>query len=126
MSTTHRITTTAAAILTLAAGAATAGARPPDAFIAPPTHQARAAVYSRQDKSIIPVASRSTSADGIAKASTGQAVVRIQTPNSGFDWGDAGIGAAGGIVLAGLGVGGGLMISRRRPRRTSHTTALPN
>jgi hypothetical protein len=54
-------------------------------------------------------------------------VVRITTPASGFDWGDAGIGAAGGLALAMLGVGGGLLvISHQRPRRTRHTTGLPN
>jgi len=51
-------------------------------------------------------------------------VVRITTPASGFDWGDAGIGAAGGLALAMLGVGGVLVISDRRPRRRRHTTEL--
>lgn len=125
MSTSHRITATAAAILTVAAGATTAGARPPDAYIATSANQPPATVYSRQEKSIVPATSPATSGGGIARASTHQAVVRIQTPQH-FDWGDAGIGAAGGLVLAGLGVGGGLMISRRRPRRTPHTAALPN
>jgi hypothetical protein len=43
-------------------------------------------------------------------------IVRVITPNSGFDWGDAGIGAAGGLALAMLGVGGTLALSQRRPR----------
>ena len=51
-------------------------------------------------------------------------VVRITTPASGFDWGDAGVGAAGGLALAMLGVGGGLAISRQRPRPTRPTTGL--
>ncbi len=49
-------------------------------------------------------------------------VVRIITPASGFDWGDAGIGAAGGLALAMLGFGVGLVISHHRPRRTRTTT----
>jgi len=53
-------------------------------------------------------------------------VVRITTPASGFDWADAGIGAAGGVALAMLGLGGALVISHQRPRRTRHTTTLPN
>jgi hypothetical protein len=53
-------------------------------------------------------------------------VVRITTPARGFDWGDAGIGAAGGLALAMLGVGGGLVISHHRPRRTRDSTALPS
>jgi hypothetical protein len=52
-------------------------------------------------------------------------VVRITTPASGFDWGDAGIGAAGGLAIAILGVGGGLVITHR-PRRSRHTTGLPS
>lgn len=53
-------------------------------------------------------------------------VVRITAPASGFDWGDAGIGAAGGLALALLGVGGGLVISHQRPRRTRPTTTMPS
>jgi hypothetical protein len=53
-------------------------------------------------------------------------VVRITTPASGFDWGDAGIGAAGGLALAMLGVGGGLLITRQRPQRSRRTTAQPS
>ena len=53
-------------------------------------------------------------------------VVRITAPANGFDWGDAAIGAAGGLALAMLGVGGGLVISHQRPRRTRHTAGLPN
>lgn len=60
------------------------------------------------------------------KASAARAVVRAQTLESGFDWGDAGIGAAAGFMLAMLGLGGGLVISRQRPQRTRRTTALPN
>ena len=40
-------------------------------------------------------------------------IVRVITPNSGFDWGDAGIGAAGGLALAMLGLGGTLALSHR-------------
>jgi hypothetical protein len=53
-------------------------------------------------------------------------VVRITAPTSGFDWGDAGIGAAGGLALAMLSVGGGLVLSRQRPQRSRRTTALPS
>ena len=53
-------------------------------------------------------------------------VVRITTPASGFDWGDAGIGAAGGLALAILGVGGGLVISHQRPRRARPTATVPD
>jgi hypothetical protein len=124
MTTHHRIPTTAAVVLSLAAASVpTATARPVD-DPATPVHQAPAAVYSRPDKSLIPVAT----ADGGQAAGTAnapQAVVRIQTPQSGFDWGDAGIGAAGGIALSMIGLGGALLVSQNRARRTRRTTALP-
>jgi hypothetical protein len=162
MTNTHRITSTAAIVLSLVAAAPAASARPAD--YAPAGKQAPASVYSRPEKTIIPiippasgpsaakasvpqsltsqqrqrVAALSALSDeqlaagfGVArpvadKASTSQAVVRVRAPGSGFDWGDAGIGAAGGIALAMLGVGGGLVISRWRPRRARPTATLPN
>jgi hypothetical protein len=48
----------------------------------------------------------------------------ITTPSSGFDWGDAGIGAAGGLAIAMLGVGGTLVLSQRRARH-AHRPAVP-
>jgi hypothetical protein len=103
MTPTHRITTTAVVVLSLAAaGASTATARPdfaPAAKVAAPT------LYT--DSAPPPV-------------------VRIQTPPSGFDWGDAGIGAAGGVALTMLGLGGALALSQRGPRRTRHSTAQPS
>jgi hypothetical protein len=115
MTPTHRITTTAAAILTLAAaaGTPTAAAGSSDASVATASHQKPATVYSRQDKSLIPVASW-TSDDGVSAA---PAAVRIETPPSGFDWGDAAVGAAGGFALSMIAVGGVLAVSQRRDRR---------
>jgi hypothetical protein len=53
-------------------------------------------------------------------------VVVLTRSHTGFDWGDAGIGAVGGLALAMLGVGGGLVISHQRPRRTRPTTTVPS
>jgi hypothetical protein len=50
-------------------------------------------------------------------------VVRVTPGNSGFDWGDAGIGAAGGLALSLVALGGGLAFSERSGRRTRHGTA---
>jgi hypothetical protein len=51
-------------------------------------------------------------------------VVFVQTsPRSGFDWGDAGIGAAGGVGLAML-AAGGLVVAQRRGRPT-HESVSP-
>jgi hypothetical protein len=41
-------------------------------------------------------------------------IVRVTTPDGGFDWRDAGIGAAGGFALSMIGVGGALVVSARR------------
>jgi hypothetical protein len=50
-------------------------------------------------------------------------IVRITTPsNAGFNWADAGIGAAGGLALAIVGIGGGLAIAQRREHRSGTST----
>ena len=110
---THRTTATAAVILSLAAaGAPTATATVSSTNPATTANQPPATVYSRPDKSMIRITT---------PASAPQAVVRITTPPNGFDWGDAGIGAAGGLALATIGLGGALALSQRRPRRTRQT-----
>jgi hypothetical protein len=42
------------------------------------------------------------------------AIVRVTDPNSGFQWGDAGIGAAGTLGLILAATGGTLLLARRR------------
>ena len=42
-------------------------------------------------------------------------IVRVSAPG-GFDWGDAGIGAAGALGLSMLAIGGGLVLAARRHR----------
>jgi hypothetical protein len=80
-------TTTAIAVLATAAVAApTAGARPAD------------------------------SARPAAPVATSHAVTRtIEAPSSGFDWADAGLGAAGTLSLLALGAGG-VAVTRRGRR----------
>ena len=48
---------------------------------------------------------------------TEAAIVRVSGPTTGFDWGDAGIGAAGGFALSMIGIGGAVLVSQRRTRR---------
>ena len=50
-------------------------------------------------------------------------IVRIATHDSGFEWADAGIGAAGAVALAILGVGTALAVSDRHPRRANRPAA---
>jgi hypothetical protein len=122
MTTTHRISTTAVLVLSLAAaGAPTALAKhveDPATAANPP-----ATVYSPQDKSIGPATSPSTTAGNTAKVSAASPVVRVQAPANGFDWGDAGIAAAGGVALLIIGLGGALAVSQHRTRRTRHNPA---
>jgi hypothetical protein len=101
MTTAHRTATTALLVVSLAAtGAPAASARPGGT-----AHHPRA-VYSRQDKSLLP------------SNDPPQAVVRISAPGGGFDWGDAGIGAAGGFALSMIGIGGVLVVSQRHTRHS--------
>jgi hypothetical protein len=58
-----------------------------------------------------------------ATQSSQSPIVRVIVPTGGFDWGDAGIGAAGGLALSMLGLGGALVISSRR--RARHPTTPP-
>jgi hypothetical protein len=128
MTTTHRISTTAALILSLAgAGAPAASAASysrQDKSIVPAANPTPAAVYSRQDKSIVRATSPSTTTANTAKVSAAAPVVRIQAPTSGFDWGDAGIGAAGGFALSMIGLGAALAVSQHRTRRNRQTIPL--
>jgi hypothetical protein len=50
-----------------------------------------------------------------------RSAVRVNAQDGSFDWGDAGIGAAGGLVLSVVAIGGGLVLVQRRERRTGAT-----
>ena len=50
--------------------------------------------------------------------------VRVITPAGGFDWGDAGIGAAAGVALSMIGLAGALAVSQRRTRRSTGSEAV--
>jgi hypothetical protein len=97
MTTTHRIGTGVALALALAtaAGPATAGQIDPNA------HGSDAPAVSPSLRATNPVPPPS--------------VVRVTT-QSGFDWGDAGIGAAGGFAITIIGVGGALAATQHRRR----------
>jgi hypothetical protein len=97
MTTHHRITAGIVA-LGLAAGAAPASAKPLELI----DHNSASARTQATNPSAPPT------------------IVRI-TASNGFDWGDAGIGAAGGLALSMVGLGGALAVSQRRTR---HATAV--
>lgn len=127
---TSRTATTAAIILSLAAaGAPAASARPVD-FV-PAGQHSPAAVYSRPDKQELQQdAGLSAYREGQLAASLDVAATaadtpsaRVHAPEERFDWGDASLGAAGGLALLVIGVGGAFAASGRRSRRS---TAWPN
>jgi hypothetical protein len=140
MTITPRITTAAAVILSLAAAGAPTATATVSTNPAATANQPPASVYSRPDKSMVSATTPATTANQTPASaysrpdksmirvttpgSAPQAVVRIQTPPNGFDWADAGIGAAGGLALAMIGVGGALAVSQRRPRASRQTSPL--
>lgn len=53
-------------------------------------------------------------------------IVRVIAPHAGFDWADAGIGAAGGLALSLLAIGAALVLStHRRTRRPAAPASRP-
>jgi hypothetical protein len=121
MTTTHRIGTTAVLILSLAAAGAPAASGASysrqDKSMVPAANPTPAAVYSRQDKSMVAATSPPTTVGTTTKVSAQPLVVHVQAPANGFDWGDAGIGAAGGLALSMIGLGGAVAVSQHRARR---------
>ncbi len=119
MTSIRRSTTGALLALSLvAAGAPAATASPvspsyPSSQAGAPQQPAVAGVYDRADKTII-----GTTTSSAAGTISPQPVVRIQMAKGGFDWADAGIGAAGGLALAMVGLGGALGVAQHRTRRT--------
>jgi hypothetical protein len=102
MTTHHRIT---AGIVTL--GLAAAGAAPASAW------QSNLNANGSEVPANEPALSQAT------PPSSPPTIVRVTARNSGFDWGDAGIGAAGGLALSMVGLGGALAVSQRRTRRAT-------
>jgi hypothetical protein len=54
-----------------------------------------------------------------ADQASGTTIVRVIAPTTGFDWGDAAIGAAGGLALSLVAVGATLTVSRRHADQVS-------
>ena len=54
----------------------------------------------------------------VGRANSPPATANAISHNGRFDWGDAGIGGAGGFALALLGLGGVLIVSRRHSHRS--------
>jgi hypothetical protein len=130
----HRFTTAAA--LTIALGAASPAAAQPQDLRAPDTQDAATAAQctsgSRacsKEQALGGPAPDMRAPDNRFGQPTGQTVVPVQmptrvrvveVPSSGFQWGDAGIGAAGMLAVVALGAGVGMAgAHRRRSRRVA-------
>jgi hypothetical protein len=106
MTTPQRITTTIAVALALATGAGPA--------LAGQFELNSNGSYVPATAGPAHAASRAT--EPTVAAVTPPTIVRVTAPSRGFDWGDAGIGAAGGFGLSMIGIGGALAVSQRRTR----------
>ncbi len=114
MTTTHRMAATVVVALALGTSAGAASARPIDL---------------NANGSEVPAGSASVQASSratrpVSLVSTPATIVRVTARNTGFDWADAGIGAAGGLAVSMVGLGGALTVSQRRGRRHSGPTGL--
>jgi hypothetical protein len=85
---------------------------------------ARPGVRPNPDEQIATGATASIGARSVVVSGAGHGpvrapatAVRVLAPSSGFDWGDAGIGAGSALVLTIIGVGGVLTATSRRRRR---------
>jgi hypothetical protein len=130
----HQIKTTATLVLTLsaiaapAAAANTTGANPvvrpnPDQQITTPPPKPTKP-RPAPSPPVQPNPDQQPTTPSTANPAT--TIVRVLAPSHGFDWGDAGIGAAAGIALAFLGLGGALLILQRRARHTRASAAATN
>jgi hypothetical protein len=72
----------------------------------------------------VPAGSPSVSHQVTQSAPTAPTIVRVSAPTGSFDWGDAGIGAAGGFAISMIAIGGAFVTSQRRSRRSDSTPAL--
>jgi hypothetical protein len=105
----HRIATSVLVAIGLAASSSTSAMALP--------------VDTNGNGSEVPAGSPSMQTQATAPV-TQPTVVRLSAPANGFDWFDAGIGAAGGVALTMVGVGGTLVATGRRGRRTQGTRAV--
>jgi hypothetical protein len=115
MTTKPRMTAGALVTLALAASAAPASAMPNQ--LSPggaPAVQNPTGAHATPSPAAVTRA-RVLAARDSAPASPPATIVRL-TAHNGFDWGDAGLGAAGAVALAAVGLGGVLAVSQRHDR----------
>jgi hypothetical protein len=127
----RRLNKAAAVAIVLSAIAAPAASAKFDLNDASRTATASQVVRPNPDQQLSPAArlnatprSEVVSGGGYGSPTVPPTTVRVITPNRAFDWGDAGVGAAGGIALSLLAVGVALVVSSRRSRRSKRAAAV--
>lgn len=88
-----------------------------------PLAKAEAAIVTRQSPSN-PIVRPNPDEQVPWSRSQSPAIVRVVATDGGFDWGDAGVGAAGGVALSMLGLGVALVVSQLRTRRSRRPAAM--
>lgn len=94
--------------------------------VAAPTAQARLPLALRCSSSYRPIVREELCVGARSSPGSGSVAVRpaVARTGSGFDLGDAGIGAAAGIALSALGLGGARAVTVCRTRRRIRTQVL--
>ena len=91
----------------------------PSAAVADRTHS-QPGVYTDSERKLVESPEVQGMVDRISsEIRATPAVVEVQAPSGGFDWGDAGIGAAGMLGLFSIAGGALLLATSRRRRRVS-------
>jgi hypothetical protein len=111
---------TAVAVLATAAiavGAPTASAQPIDQQLPAP-----AAIATAADQPLPAGINAGLGPSSGAAAVSGPQVRAVESPSSGFDWGDAALGAAAALALFGLGAGALVVARRGREARAPATS----
>jgi hypothetical protein len=115
----HRFTTTSAVAIALCAASPAAA----QALISPDAIDAATPLESTIDKRSPDVRYGQPNGAPVPNVTLAPTRVRlVEVPSSGFEWGDAGIGAAGMLALVLVGVGVGMAGLHRRPRGIKATT----
>jgi hypothetical protein len=127
----HRITSTIALMLTLAAGAAPIATADPEPLASAAScgdvcsgHGYGPANVTTRTPATVASCGDVCSGHGYGSISAPAGVLRVAAPGGGgFDWGDAGLGAGSMLALTIIGIGGVLAGANRRIRNPQHAKA---
>jgi hypothetical protein len=123
----HRfVSVLATALLGAAIAAPAAGARPVDQVQVQPNPDEQTLIAAQEAPEASPVRPNPDELGGAPRYLSAQQLATLTRPeavqvesSSGFDWGDAGIGAGAMLGLTVVGVGGAVVLNARRQRSTA-------